>query len=181
MGKATLVRTLKILDRVIKCLECFFVGGSVLLMAAVLGGNFLSRNLFNISWNAAEEIGLMLLIVLTFVGVSYCARLGRHVRMSILVDLAPHKIKKILLIVTYLVTAFLMFYLAWLGWAWVLKTYNTYRVSPVLRLPLYIVYCAVPFGFFLAGVQYVLIAVKNVVDHDTVWIGLDTKEHETGS
>ena len=181
MGKVTLVKTIRKLDRLIKCLECFFLGGSVLLMMIVLGGNFISRNLFNISWNASEEIGLMLLIVLTFVGVSYCTRLGRHVRMSIVVDLAPHKIKKILIITTCLVTSVLMFYLAWLGWGWVLKTYNNYRVSPVLRMPMYFVYCAVPFGFFLAGVQYALIAVKNTLDPHIVWIGLDTKEHETDS
>lgn len=178
MDKATLVRKLEAANRSIEYVECVLVGGAIVLMAVALGGNFICRNIFNISWTFAEELGSLMLIVLTFAGVSYCARLGRHIRMSIVVDMSPHAIKKMLIISTCLITAFLMFYLAGLGWGWVLKAYKSYKVSSVLRIPLYLVYGVVPLGFFLAGVQYVLISVKNILDPDVVWIGINARDHE---
>ncbi len=59
---------------------------SILFMAVILIANVISRNFFNSSINASEEISQFLVVLATFLGTSYAARKGLHIRMSILND-----------------------------------------------------------------------------------------------
>ncbi|PAB59242.1 TRAP transporter permease DctQ [Anaeromicrobium sediminis] len=127
---------------------------SIIIMAIILIGNVFSRSVLNRSWTFAEELGQSLVIIVTFTGISYGAKKARHINMSALFDVIPVRGKKIFMYVISSVTSISMFYLAYLASIYVMKVKTLGRVTPALRIPIYLVYLIVPIGFFLGGIQY---------------------------
>jgi TRAP-type C4-dicarboxylate transport system permease small subunit len=73
-------------------------------------------------------------------------------------------------------TALLLFYLAYLALDYALGTVRVLgSVSPVLRVPRWLVYLAAPLGFVLAGVQYLLAFVKNLAAPD-VYLSFEVRD-----
>ena len=54
-----------------------------------------------------------------------------------------------------------MFVLAWYALEYVQKLERRGRVTPALQFPLYLAYFWVAVGFFIAGIQYLLTAIRN--------------------
>lgn len=163
---------LKKIDEKAGKIEEFILSYGVIMMALILIGNVISRTLFNNSWKFAEEVGQMLVITITFVGTGYAARKGKHIRMSAVFDAVPKKVQKIIMIITALTTSGAMFYLAYLSYQYTMKVYKIGRVTPALRMPMFIVIAIVTLGFILTGIQYLLIFTLNIKEED-VYIGAE--------
>lgn len=149
------------LDKVVCKIQELILGGSVLVMSVILILNVFARALGN-SLSFAEELGQFALIFITFIGTSYAARAGRHIRMTGVTDLLPNKIKKIIIIIVSLITGAIMFYLAYYSINYVQKMQQLGTVSIALRVPLYLIYIAAPVGFILTGIEYFLNVLKNI-------------------
>lgn len=156
-----LLRPLDWLDRQIERLERLILAGAVMLMAAVAIANVAGRNLFDHSLTFADELSQLLLVLITFMGVGYGVRHARHIRMSAFIDALPTTPRKILEIVTALATGALLL-LAWYGWRYADQARGIGSVTPALRLPLWLIYLWVPVGLALGGVQYLLLALRNL-------------------
>ena len=174
--KNGIARLILTVDHVLSYVERILVGGATLGMAFVLAGNFISRNLFRVSWLFAEEVGSFMLIIQCFAGLAYCSRYGRHIRMSALFDQLPQKWKRVVMIVICVITALFLIYLGYLGIAWVLRTYASGKVSSVLRFPMWIIYSTIPFGCFLGCFQYIITCIKNVMDRENIWVGTNATD-----
>lgn len=153
-------------DKLLNRIEEAFIITTVFLMALILIGNVISRTVFNSSWTFAEEVSIFLLIVLTFVGTSYGARKGRHIRMSALHGFLPQKARKAIMILVSAVTAFTMFVLTYHAVLYVLKIYRMGTVSPALRVPMWLILIFVPVGLFLAGIEYSRTVWKNIKEKE---------------
>ncbi|MBM9593954.1 TRAP transporter small permease [Rhodobacteraceae bacterium MCCB 386] len=114
----------------------------------------------------SEELNRILIILITFAGISYAARHGRHIRMSAIYDTLPAKGRKVLMIVIALVTAFFMFGLCYYSFTYILTQAGRGRVLPSLQIPVWYTLIWVPVGFFMTGVQYLLTAIKNMISRD---------------
>lgn len=163
---------LKKIDKYLSKVEAFLLSYTVIAMAIVLIGNVLSRSIFNRSWTFVEEVGQLMVIIITFVGVSYAARNGRHIRMSAVFDAVPMKVKKVLILIISLVTAITLLYFAYLGFTYMQFVMGTGRVTPALRIPAYFMVVFVPVGFLLAGIQYLINFVLNLREKE-IYIGTD--------
>jgi len=108
----------------------------------------------------------MLIVIITFVGVSYAARHARHISMSAIYEQLTGRLRKGLLIIICIGTAALMFYFAYKSLGYVTTMQSRGRTSSALHIPMWIVYTSLPIGFTLAGVQYVLTAVRNMISKD---------------
>ncbi len=173
---------LGVLDLGIARLESFMLAAGVLLMAANTVANVIGRVFFE-SLYFSEELNRILIILITFAGISYAARHGRHIRMSAIYDTLPPRPRKALTIVIALVTAVFMLGLAWYSLQFLLTTMGRGRVLPALQIPVWITLLWVPLGFLLTGIQYLLTAVKNVIEPDiylstNVLEGYDNDEQE---
>jgi len=149
-------------------------------MATMSVANIFGRFLFGESIFFAEEVNQFLIILITFIGIGYAARQGRHIRMSAVYDALPDAGRKALMIVIALVTAAAMFVLAWYSFVYVAGVYETGRVSASLRIPFYVTQVWVPFGFVITGIQYVMTAVVNLTQPDVYLSSsvVDTYEEE---
>ncbi|HLR34144.1 MAG TPA: TRAP transporter small permease subunit, partial [Tissierellales bacterium] len=84
---------LKKIDRAVMRIEEFILSSGIIIMATILIGNVIARRVFKSSWTFAEELGQLLVVIVTFMGLGYGVRKGQHVSMSAILDLAPKKMK----------------------------------------------------------------------------------------
>lgn len=166
--------TLSRLNRLISSIEKYILGYRVISLAAITIGNVVSRKAFNYSWSFAEEISQFILVIITFMGISYAARKSRHIRMTAFYELVNERVKKIIMIFICLVTMLILFYLSYHALLFVLKVHGYGRVTPALRLPFYLMIVWAPISLFLGGIQYVLTLIKNLT-HKDVWLSSEVK------
>ncbi|MCR4268476.1 TRAP transporter small permease [Nitratireductor sp. ZSWI3] len=163
---STLPGALGALDTAISRVESVILAVGVILMAANTVANVVGRFIFQHSIFFTEELNRTLIVLITFAGIGYAARHGRHIRMSAVYDALPAKTRKVLMIVIALVTATVMFALFYFSITYIMKVAKSGRILPAMQFPVYWIYLWVPVGFFITGVQYALTAVKNVVQKD---------------
>jgi len=154
------------IDSTISRIESVMLAAGVLLMAANTIANVIGRFVFQQSLFFSGELNRILIILITFAGISYAARQGRHIRMSAIYDAMPPNIRKPMMIVISLVTALFMFGLCYFAVAYIQTQAGRGRVLPSLQIPVWWTLVWVPVGFFMTGLQYTLTAIKNVVEKD---------------
>lgn len=157
---------LGVVDSAISRLESVLLAAGVLLMALNTIANVVGRFVFQYSLFFSEELNRILIILITFAGISYAARQGRHIRMSAIYDALKPRMRKGLMIVIALVTALAMFALCYFSVGYIMKVATSGRVLPALQIPVYWIFLWVPVGFFMTGLQYTLTAIKNFSEHD---------------
>lgn len=163
------MRAVNGIDNVIRWIETTVLAYGVLAMFLNTIGNVIGRFLFNQSLYFSEELNQFLIVLVTFVGLGYATRRGRHIRMSAFYDSLGDKARKVLMVIIALSTGIVMFWLSWIAYEYVYSVFESQKVTSALRVPLYLTYLWVPFGFFLTGIQYMLTVVRNLRDRD-VWI-----------
>lgn len=181
--KSSLPGILGTIDNWISHIESAMLAVGVLLMAANTIANVVGRFVFQSSLFFSEELNSILIILITFAGISYAARHGRHIRMSAIFDALPPGMRKMLMIVISLVTAVFMLGLAWYSFTYILTQAGRGRVLPALQIPVWITLVWVPVGFFMTGLQYLLTAIKNIIEKEiylstNVIEGYDDNEKE---
>lgn len=154
------------IDSLISRIESVMLAVGVLLMAANTISNVVGRFVFQSSLFFSEELNRILIILITFAGISYAARQGRHIRMSAIYDAMPPSMRKPMMIVIALVTAIFMFGLCWYSYGYIITQAGRGRVLPALQIPVWWTLVWVPVGFFMTGMQYLLTAIKNLQEKD---------------
>ncbi|MFC6671942.1 TRAP transporter small permease [Marinobacterium aestuariivivens] len=155
-------RLLTLLDRIIGKAEMYVLGWGIIIMALNTIANVFGRYLFSQSIYFTEELNEFLIVIITFMGLGYVTRKGRHIRMSALYDVLPARARKVLMILIAAVTAVAMLALAWYAFEYVAKIARRGRVTPALQFPLYLTYIWVIVGFAVTGIQYLLTVFKNL-------------------
>jgi len=163
---STLPGFLGTIDVAIARLESVLLAAGVLLMALNTISNVVGRYVFQSSLFFSEELNRILIIVITFAGISYAPRQGRHIRMSAIYDALPARARKGLMVLIALVTAAFMFLLCWYSAQYLLTQAGRGRVLPSLQIPVWTTLIIVPIGFFMTGLQYLLTAIKNLISRD---------------
>lgn len=162
-------------NKVVSKFEEFVLSFSILSMAILLIVGVFMRTVMNSSLTFSEEVASALLVVVSFFGLGYCARKGRHITMSMVFDMVKNKHKKIFMIVISLCSALATAYIAFLAYRYVLSVQNLGRVTPALQIPMYIIYSVVPIGFVLATIEYISSFIFNIKDKDNFYLTSEIK------
>lgn len=157
----------------LRALERTVLIAGILAMAAVTIANVFARTILNNSLTFADEINRHLVLLVTFVGLSYATGRARHIRMSALFDALPHRARKILATTICGVNAALMFVLAWYAARYTHQVWADATVSSALRLPLWATYLPVTAGCAMAGLQYTLAFLRNCVDRRRIFMSFE--------
>lgn len=160
------MRALTLIDRAFETFETYVLAYGVLIMAVNTIANVFGRNVFQQSLYFAEEVNQFLIVLITWVGLGYASRKGRHIRMSAVYDQMSEPIKKALMITMCLGTSAIMFLLAYYAMNYIGGLIDRGTVTPALRVPLYVTYIWVPVGFVITGVQYALAVVRNLQEKE---------------
>ncbi|GEK46438.1 TRAP transporter small permease [Bisbaumannia pacifica] len=154
------------IDTFISKVEAVILALGVLLMAINTIANVIARFVLGDSIFFTGEINRILIIMITFAGIGYAARHGRHIRMSAIYDALPVGGRKALMITIATFTSLVMFFLCYYSIIYILDLQSKGRVLPALGFPIWIIYVWVPLGFLITGIQYLLTAIKNLVSRD---------------
>ncbi|MBY4675819.1 TRAP transporter small permease [Marinobacterium arenosum] len=163
------------INRVTEKVEELILTFAILTMMVNSTANAIGRYFFNQSLFFAEELNQFLIVSVTFIGLAYAVRKGRNIRMTALYDLLGQKAKKGLTLLIAIVTAGLMFYLAYQAVVYVQELKQINRLSPALQFPVYIVYSIIPLGFLMAGLQYLSGFLLNLT-HPDIYISVGLTE-----
>jgi len=159
------------------------LGAGVLLMALNTVANVIGRFVFQNSLFFTEEVNRILIVMITFAGIGYAARHGRHIRMSALFDALPTGMRRWMMVMIALVTALVMFALTWFSIRYIGSVADSGRILPALQIPVWWIFLWVPLGLAVTGIQYLFTALKNLVSRDVylstqVLDGYDNDETE---
>ncbi|SEO80896.1 TRAP transporter small permease [Aquisalimonas asiatica] len=155
-------QVIRAIDRTLEYIEVTIVAGSIILMALIMVTHVLGRMMFRIGVPGRTEVTELLIVLITFVGVSYAVRRARHISMSAIYDTLRGPARKTMIVLISVGTGALLFYMAWEAAGYVETTYNRGRSTSALNIPLWMIYISMPIGFTLAGIQYWLTAFRNL-------------------
>ena len=126
---------LGVIDVAIARIEAVLLAVGVLLMAVNTMANVIGRFVIGESLFFSEELNRALIILITFAGISYAARHGRHIRMSAFFDAMPFRMRKTMMVIISVVTSLAMLLLAWYSMDYVLTQASRGRLLPALQVP----------------------------------------------
>ena len=121
----------------------------------------------NIPWvpslQWAEEFCRFCWIWSVFLSLPYTIRKGNMLRVSVLLDLMPHALRKIVNILVDLITAASMGLLGFYSISVVQKILESAEKSPAMLWPMWIVYAVMLFGYLLGCVRAIQMTVIHVM------------------
>ncbi len=117
---------------------------------------------YSITW--AEELSVMLFIVSIFIGAIGGTRRNQHMRLELVVDLLKPKQKAILKIVAdlvFIIVAGILIYAISIN----IQNLFLYKMkTPILRMPKWIPYMALPISLFMIIVRLLEGIIKTIKD-----------------
>ena len=161
-----IVKALDFIDAQISRLEGSMLAVGVIAMTINTIAAVISRFVFNNAITYTDELNVIFIVVVTYAGLSYAARKGRHIRMSAIYDAMPAKTRKVMMIVMASVTSAFMFFLSFYSYYYIFEVYESGRILPALGLPVFYIYLWVPVGLIMTGLQYAFTVVKNLAESD---------------
>lgn len=146
--------------------EEFLIYFSILGITAIMNVNVVMRYFFNSSWTPTEEICLIFIVVVTFMGSAHATRLGMHLFSSLIFDLTivPMKFKRILAITISTVCAILCLLLTILSINLVKENFISGRVTPSMGIPFFTFYLILPISFLIMtwhNIKTIFANIKN--------------------
>lgn len=101
-------------------------------------GNVVVRYTTNASFAFTEEFSVFLLVVLTFAGAAVAARQHDHIRIIVLEEYLPPKLKRPLFLLQWALSVGLLGLIVWYGGLLTYEEYTWESLSPGLGYPTWI-------------------------------------------
>ena len=149
------------LDKGMDVVERNIVGYATLIMVIILFINVVLRNFFHSGLVWGNEISSYLNILAVYIAVSAGFKYGSHVGVSVVVDyVVPKKLRKPVSILTQLIILFFCGLVAYLAIRMSTAQFVSGQVSPVLKVPLWIIYGIVVLGMTMASIRVIMEIIK---------------------
>lgn len=144
-----MIRVLRAINR----LEEYTVGMTLLAMALFACVQVFTRYVLNFSFSWFEELSRILGVFLTFLGAGLGIKYSTHFAMTAVVDRVPTRVRGLILMATWVLTAAFFVIVTYYGTRHCLKHYRFGGLTPTLRWPLYIQYLPIPFFSAIMAVR----------------------------
>lgn len=136
--------------------EDYSLALGMISISIVIFTNVISRYFFKVSLTWAEEFSRYVLIAITFIGVSSCARLDMHVSVDILSNKLSGFLENLHKIVIYSICIVVCLYMSYLSIRFTILQFIGGNVSVAIAIPTWILYSSVSIGFVLSTYSYSL-------------------------
>ena len=119
---------------------------------AVAFTNVVARYAFDASLVWATELTIFLFLWSAFFGAAYCFKKDAHIAVTILLDVMPSKIAKIMLLTSHTITIIFLLAVAYFGYEYLLLVADIdERSIDLWDMPMWIIYLVIPVAFFFAA------------------------------
>ena len=177
-------RALTIVENVVAS-AALGVAALIAIVAVVL------RYAFNVLIFWSEEAVIYLVLLSVFVGAVITLRHDEHVRVDLLPVLLKGRLKLGVQVLATLLTLVYLGLLGTYGWLLLFEPATRDTVTPALKLPLWVVYFALPLGFTLMFLRTLEVlfrqltgrvshpeAAQSVLDAEASGLGMHVDPHE---
>lgn len=139
--------------------------------------NVVARYVFNASFTWASELTIFLFLWSVFFAAAYCFKKDAHIAVTIILDLMPSKIAKVMMIISHIITIIFLLAVSYYGYEYLLLVIDLdERSIDLWDMPMWIPYSVVPISFLFAGyrvIEKLVVIIKT--PHDEV---VQVSEHE---
>jgi C4-dicarboxylate transporter DctQ subunit len=140
---------MKILDKI----EEAFIAVTLLVATMLVTINVVMRWM-NLGTTWSEELTRYLLIAMTFIGMSVCAKYSDHVGVDLVPMLSKGKVKIVIHGIIYVICIIFSLLFTWYGLELMQNVKGTSQLTPSLGIPMYIIYILLPIGGLLTTIRY---------------------------
>lgn len=149
---------------VLKWLDEHFEESILVILLAVISTVMMTQIIartFATSMSWPEEFSRYCYIWTVFLSLSYTIRKGNMLRVGIIMDLLPHKIRRSIEILTNIIMLTLFTLLTYHSVIYTNKIKSSGQLSPAMRMPMWIMYLATIIGFGLASLRMIQEIISN--------------------
>ena len=119
---------------------------------AVAFTNVVARYAFDASLTWATEMTIFLFLWSTFFGAAYCFKKDAHIAVTIVLDVVPSRVAKVMLLLSHLITLVFLLAVAYFGYEYIeLVVDMDERSIDLWDMPMWIVYLVIPIAFSFAA------------------------------
>jgi len=119
---------------------------------AVAFTNVIARYAFDASLVWATELTIFLFLWSAFFGAAYCFKKDAHIAVTIVLDIMPSKVAKIMLLISHTITIIFLSIVAYFGYEYLLLVNELdERSIDLWNMPMWIVYSVIPISFAFAA------------------------------
>ncbi len=110
--------------------------------------NVVARYVFDASFTWATELTIYLFLWSVFFAAAYCFKKDAHIAVTIVLDLMPDRVAKIMLIISHLITFIFLCAVAYYGYEYLLETMEfDERSIDLWDIPMWTIYSVIPISF----------------------------------
>jgi len=137
---------------------------------AVAFTNVVARYIFDASLVWATELTIFLFLWSAFFGAAYCFKKDAHIAVTILLDVMPSKIAKVMLLISHIITIIFLLAVSYYGYEYLLLVSELdERSIDLWNMPMWIIYLVIPVAFFFSAYRVGEKIVKIIkTPHDQV-------------
>lgn len=142
-------------------LESVVIVALMAAMSALIGMQIFMRYVMGASLSWSEELARYLFIWMTYLGIACAVRQNAHIRVTMLTDLLPERIRLWVPVLTATIFAGFAVFVMYQGWFFVEKIFRFGQKSASLGIPMGYVYLAPLTGFGLVTIRLAQMIVIN--------------------
>lgn len=152
----------KLLNRILG-IDYIIAGISLAALIVVTFVGVIFRYCLNNPLIWEEEIQLALITWAIYFGAAAAFRKGSHIAIDMIVDMFPKKLQKVMDVLIFAVTTYVLFFLMKNGIALVAQFIRTNRTTNILHIPSCYIYIAIPVGCVLMMISNTVYFVRGLL------------------
>ena len=152
---------MNVLKRVNEHLEEVFLVFLLATITTIMAAQIIARIFFS-SMTWPEEFCRYCYIWTVFLSLGYTIKKGNALRVGILMDLLPHKLHKVIEIITNIIMLILFAILFRYSISYTSKLKVIGQTSPAMHIPMWIMYMSTVIGFGLAVIRMIQEIISNI-------------------
>jgi len=145
-------RIIGVLDEYLEVSICIFLMSS---MTLILGVQVFMRYVVHNSLSWSEEAARYIFIWLIYIGISYGAKIMKHIRIEAALGLFPRTMRPYVEIIGDILFLGFSLFVVYSSWGIVQKQILLGQLSPAIQMPMWFVYSAPLVGFSLTAIREV--------------------------
>ncbi len=134
----------KLLDRLYLA-SIWLAGTAIFLMSVIIPWGVFTRYVLGTGSQWPEPIAILLMMVFTFIGAAAAYRAGAHIAVTMLTDVMPRVLQRVLVVVVDLLMALVCIFVTWYGARLCHETWQQ-SISELPWLPVGVTYAPLPIG-----------------------------------
>ena len=155
MGQSKKSCVFALIDRLTEEIENIIMSLGLLSISLIVFMNVIARYFFDISFAWSEELSRYIIVWVTFLGVSSCARHNGHVNVDLIPSLLKDKLKYIQQIIVNLICIVLSLYMTIISINFTKMQFYGGNTSISIAIPIWLIYLSTCIGFAFASYVYV--------------------------